>query len=77
MGELVDSVTRNLWKGDSALLSEEESNSESFQLYFLFEKAICIICYSLVQNSQPTTIPTQRKKLEILFHHVTLPWKMA
>ena len=47
MGELVVSITMNLGKGDSALLSEE-FNTEKFHLNFLFEKAIYIICFSLV-----------------------------
>ena len=47
----VDSITMNLGKGDSASLSREESNSERFHLNLLFKKAICIICFSLVQCS--------------------------
>ena len=40
MGKLVDSITMNVGKSDSALISEE-SNSERFSLNFLFEKGIC------------------------------------
>ena len=48
MGDLVDSIARNLGKDALASLSEEESNSERFRLNFLFEKVRCIICFSLV-----------------------------
>ena len=48
MSELVDSITMNLGKGDSGLLSKEETNSERFHLNFLSEKVICIICFSMV-----------------------------
>ena len=43
VGWLVDSKIMNLCKGDSASLSEE-----GLRLIFLFEKAICFICFALV-----------------------------